>query len=236
MQNLKIKMLKLILSLVAWSILLIDLATAQDKDPSQSTLVEKDIPPIESSKKQSPLKESKLIGRGIESILMGKKSTSLMFDNTQMDNINNAIVHFKNNESYVPPLLPEDSISTSAGDEKMERPANMISQYLRLDSIMFRDDKNWAVWLNSKKITKETNLKKNEFYIASVNKDFVKVVWKISLSKWEIIKGTEKKSKFPVKLTDSYAQLDIVIKPNQTFVLKDRKIYEGDVSSGLGGV
>ncbi len=189
---------------------------------------------------KSDYKENSLVQQareGLASSLLGKdKPKSLMFDDQEYDNLENAIESLKNNETYIPDGSDSDKILSEEERKKSEEAEKLRKQeqenqeneksYIYLASIIYFNSKDWIVWVNDKKITSKTNDPKKELYVEKITKGSVTVLWKLSLSKWKIISG--KKEEFAPK-TNAENQIEIRfdLKPNQTFTLSSGKVVEG---------
>jgi hypothetical protein len=156
----------------------------------------------------------------LANILLGNKPVSLMFDDEENDDIERAIDSFKNNQIYTPKNQEVVETKDKEAEEKNEK------SYIYLSAIMYFSSKDWVIWLNDQKITSKNNSSNNEIFVDSINKDQVKILWRISLSKWRIISG--KNSTENVK-TNSQNQVETIftLKPNQTFVLDSNSVFEG---------
>lgn len=173
----------------------------------------------------------------IGSILVNKKtSSSLMFDDEQISNVDRAIDALKNNQQFVP---EDGSGEKTAGekkaaeDEKEKEVAENEKSFVYLSSIIYFTSKDWAVWINDQKITNQTNNKDKELYLSSVNSDSVGVIWKLSLSKWRILSGQKSDDTPPNLNQNNQVQLEFELKPNQTFALNTNKVVEGRAAAAL---
>lgn len=212
-------------------------------DNSQKT---PDLQPIQPNEKSSETpnetSENSLINQaksGLASVLLGNdKPSSLMFDDQESGNLERAVESLKNNQIYTPDgeelngdLNASEEEKKKAADEaqkKAEELKNLENEksYIYLASIIYFNSKNWIVWINDKKITSKTNDPQKELFVRSVTKDQVKILWKLSLSKWKIISG--KKEEFAPKInSENQIEVRFQLKPNQTFILSSNKVVEG---------
>lgn len=197
-----------------------------------STFVEKDLlnekpkAAIEDNiKSKSDINISSLtdkIGSGI-SALFSNKANSLMFDDEENDAIDRAADLLKNKQVYSPESKEEEDskkseLELAIGDNQ--------KSYAYLASIMYLNPSEWVVWINDKKISSDKNKKGEEFYIKSIQKDGIKVIWTLSVSKWRILSG----SKIELPKTNENNQVEILfnLKPNQSFSLTTKDVTEGN--------
>ena len=162
----------------------------------------------------------------IESILLNKKLSSLMFDDEESSAIERTIESLKNNQIY----SPEDGndLNAETGTDIAAKAAEESEKsYIYLASIIYFTAKDWAIWINDQKITAETNSKDKEIYLKSVQKDRVKVVWKMNLTKWKIISGRNSVELAPKVNADNKIEIEFELKPNQTYILTSNNVVEG---------
>ncbi len=160
-----------------------------------------------------------------------KKSMSLMYDDEELANIQNAVDSFKNDRLYIPAggEAPKD-------DKKPEKEGqDNIQSYIYLGSIMYFGPKNWIVWINNKKITYEDNKASNELYLISVTRSDVDILWTISISKWKILSGKKSEALAPKINNKNQVEISFKLKPNQTYVLRSDKVVEGVQMPFTGG-
>jgi hypothetical protein len=223
-------------------------------NPPSSTLVEKNLPnqtqnnqaapktpeqktpetPAENVEKKETqttkdlLQKSTLVEKissSVGEILLGNKVTSLMFDEEENSNINRAIDSLKNNQVYAPE-------GTQANDQKEEiSPEDQVQEneksYLYLASIIYFSPKDWAIWINDQKITPESNKKENELYVKFVERDSVKFLWKLSVTKWKILSGKVSEQLAPKVNQNNQVEVNFTLKQNQTFILSTNSVVEG---------
>jgi hypothetical protein len=175
-------------------------------------------------------------GGGIASILLGAEIKSLMFDDEEIANIDRAVESLKNNQIYIPTddesqknLTEEEKKKKEEEDKKKSSQSeDNEKSYIYLASIIYFTPKDWAIWINQQKITPETNKPTNEFYLTSVKKDSVKILWKLSLSKWKILSaGSKNEGTPPATNKDNQVEIEFELQQNQTFVLSSRTVVEG---------
>ena len=175
-------------------------------------------------------------------ILMNKKASSLMFDDEENSDIDRAIDSLKNNQVYSPEgtaaseeggknLNEEDQKKKSEADklkkEAEEKEKENEKSYIYLASIIYFTPNDWAVWINQQKITSENNQKDRELYLKSVQKDRVKILWKLSISKWKILSGRKSEEFAPKINKDNQVEVEFELRTNQTFILSTANIVEG---------
>jgi hypothetical protein len=220
-------------------------AHAQETDETLQESVAKinneETPSEPATPKEEDYKESSLLKEargGLANTLLGKdKPKSLMFDDQEYENLQDAIESLKNNQIYVPDgsdaneILTEEGRKKSEAEEKLRKAKELENQeneksYIYLASIIYFNPKDWIIWINDKKITSKTNDPKKELYVETISKGKVSILWKLSLSKWKIISG--KKEEFAPKTNDeNQIEIQFELKPNQTFILSSSKIVEG---------
>lgn len=177
-------------------------------------------------------------------LLMGNKSTSLMFDERENDSIERAIDSLKNNQIYTPdqndsenePTNPDDQKKQQQeAEEKAKKEQEDFNQqsYIYLASIMYSTPQNWAVWINNKKITSETNKQNKELFLKSVDHDKVSVLWHVSPTKLKVLLG-KKADQINFKTTaDGQIEVNFALQPNQTFFLGSNSVIEGKIMTNM---
>ena len=187
---------------------------------------------------ETPLDKTK---SSIADILLYNKTSkapSLMFDDEQNNNIERAIKSLKNNEIYTPDGNEEDNKLKSEDDkkkaaaEKAEQTRKKIEEeneksYIYLASIIYFTPNDWAVWINDQKITSQTNKKERELYVKHIYKDRIKLLWKLSISKWKVLSGRKSESFAPKINANNQIEVEFDLKPNQTFILSTNNVVEG---------
>lgn len=179
------------------------------------------------------------IEKTIDSLLMNKKASSLMFDDNEADEIHRAVQSYKNNQDYTPSesdsLLSEEEANRLAEAERQHAEQKKVENeksYAHLSSMIYVKKNDWVVWINDKKITPQSNDKEKELYLKLIKKGLVKVVWKMSLSKWKILSGKNSESDAPSINENSQVVIEFFLKPNQSFSLTANEVVEGKGSSG----
>lgn len=167
------------------------------------------------------------ISNSIETILLNKKATSLMFDDEQNSNIERAVNAFKNIGS--PDYKKFDTTEETAASLSKKYERNEKS-YIYLGSILYLTPKDWVVWINNQKITSTTNKIGSEIYVKSVEKDKVKIYWTLSVSKWKILSGNQSEESAPKINAKNQVEVNFELKPNQTFVLSNGVVVEGRIT------
>lgn len=155
----------------------------------------------------------------ISSILLGDKTNSIMFDKKETENINRAITAFENKES-----LEVDDKSAAEGEVKEK--VLPEQSYVYLASILYFSPTKWVVWIQNNKISSDSNSKDNEFYLKEVTSRKVKILWKLGITKWEILSGTTSEIK-PQTNENNEVEMEFELQPNQTYALKTGDIFEG---------
>ncbi len=193
-----------------------------------------------------PLENSALVDKiqgGMANLLLGNKSTSLMFDDRENDNIERAIDSFKNNQSYTPDGNedgdPNNANSQQKKAEEEEAKAKKeqddfnAKSYIYLASIMYSTSQDWVVWINDKKITSETNKKSKELFLDSVSKDRVSIMWNVSPSKMKVLLGAKADSLNLKTNSDGQIEVKFALQPNQTFMLGSNTVVEGKLVTNM---
>lgn len=215
-------------------------AFAQDSTFSEGNLPEKPAPkqaPAEKKSEGSGLGNSVLVNQikgGLANMLLGSKVDSLMYDDEENANIERAVESLKNNQVFVPEgeegeLSEEEKLAQEADAKlKAEEKLNQENEksYIYLASIIYFTPQDWVVWVNDKKITPTTNKRDNELYLKSVQKDSVRLFWKLSISKWKILSG-RKEEVAPQVNAENQVEVEFTLKPNQTFILSNGAVVEG---------
>lgn len=173
-------------------------------------------------------------GNGLANLLLGKKPTSLMFDDEESNSIDRAIESLKNNQVYSPEdqeQAQEDEASKAKAElekiQKEQESQENEKSYIYLASLMYFNSKDWVVWINEQKITSKNNGKEKELFVESVQKDQIKILWKLSVSKWKIISGKNSEDSVPKTNDNNQIEVRFSLKPNQTFILSTNAIVEG---------
>jgi hypothetical protein len=150
-----------------------------------------------------------------------KKITSLMYDPDELSGIQSAIDSLKNDRVYVPAGESDDAKS------KNDNKVGNIRSYIYLGSILYFGPKNWAVWIDGKKITYEDNKSSNELYLTSVTSSSVDVLWKMSISKWKILSNKKNEDSIPKANSSNQIEINFTLKSNQTYSLRSGNVTEG---------
>lgn len=151
---------------------------------------------------------------------------SLFLIDEQQEKLQEAIKHFEDGTDgrYIESeeRVEETKIEKIVSEEKV-----MANIYL--NSILYISPNRWSVWINGDKITNETNNSNNEIFILNTSKEKIIVLWKVSLSKWEII-VPDLDYLSTVELNE-YNEVENIftLRPNQTYLPLEDKIIEGKV-------
>lgn len=226
-------------------------AQKDDSTLTEKSLPDKSVAVSEQDKKSNPKQEllnSSLTNQIsndnlIANILLSRKATSLMFDDEESDHIERAINSLKGNEIYVPEgqedetgdknLTPEEKKKAEEEKKRAEENEESEKSYIYLASIIYFTPKDWAVWINQQKITHESNKADKELYVKSIQKDRVKVLWKISLSKWKILSNFKPENEIPKVNANNQVEIEFELKQNQTFMLNSNTVVEGKAAVAL---
>ncbi len=167
---------------------------------------------------------------GIAAILLNEKLYSLMFEEGETKNVDRAIEALKNNQNY----NPEENANQTKEPKETKLEENKKS-HVYLASIIYLNPQYWVVWISEKKITSENNRKDKEIYLKMVDRDHVKVVWKLGLSKWKAL-SNKSEDMAPTMNEQGEVEIEFELKPNQTYNLTSGKIIEGKVSIAANSV
>lgn len=151
-----------------------------------------------------------------------KKYTSLMFIEKDIDDIFKILSRTGQEKKYE----QEKSLNETEKNEDDIIDRKNISVYLK--SIMYISQDSWAVWLNDTKITNLTN-GDEEISVLSLSPLKAKLLWKMGVTKWEIVNANKSipESKYTIK--DSNVNLVFVLSPNQTYIPAKNEIIEGKI-------
>lgn len=191
-----------------------------------------------------PILSQEVLKETLDEVLSFGKTKSLMFDKEENNNINRAIDSLKNNQTFIPEGLEDQTQNDDPDKEKKqeaeaqeavleEQRKNQANEksYIYLASILYSSGKKWIVWINEQKITNESNSRDNELHISNVKSDRAKIVWKMSVSKWKILSGKNSEEFAPKINENNQVEIEFELKPNQTFVLSTNSVFEGKAST-----
>lgn len=184
--------------------------------------------PDEKTDNKAPEKSNSALITGaktdlIDNLLGGKKIASLMFDDQENSEINRAVDSLKNNQFYDPANSDSKDIKADPSQANQESEKS----YIYLASLMYFTQKDWAIWINEQKITPKTNNRTEEIFVESIQKNQVRLVWKMSLTKWKVISGASPESPNPQVNSNNQVEFRFALRPNQTFSLNDSSVVEG---------
>ena len=180
---------------------------------------------------ENQVKKSLLIDQAkndLANILVGKKISSLMFDDQESDEIDRALFSLKTQE----PLYEDILQNTNEDQQENQR------SYIYLGSIIYINSQYWALWLNDQKITAKSNKPEKEFFVESIKKNQANIIWRISASKWKIITASTSSQNagtqnLPELNADGEVEIRFELRPNQTFILTSKTIVEGRSKPGI---
>ena len=144
-----------------------------------------------------------------------------MYDPDELIGIENAIDALKNDQVYAPTNQEEDIKKPATTDKGNAR------SYIYLGSILYFGPKNWAVWIDGKKVTYESNKTSQELYLTSVNNLDVSIIWTMSISKWKILSGKKNEDLAPKANSNNQIEIKFSLKSNQTYSLRSGNVTEG---------
>jgi hypothetical protein len=94
-----------------------------------------------------------------------------------------------------------------------------------LKSIIFMSPQEWTVWFNNTKITNVTNDIHREFFVKQIDQEKVEVIWSVEE---QALRSMGVGENFRSKNDGSnYFENNIVLQPNQTYLLVEDKVING---------
>lgn len=216
------------ISLAQNKVLQADLPNIASKNDKNKTAIPKTVNLTKPEESKNELVNS-LLGNS------GKKPSSLMFDEEEIDNIDKAVDALRSGQT----LTIDDSEMTDEErkvkiekDKKAENDARKATEeneksYIYLASILYYSPHDWTIWVNNTKISSADNNPKKELYVRAINADLVKIRWTISLSKWKILSGRTVEEVAPKVNAENQVEVEFILKSNQTFILGSNSIIEG---------
>ncbi|MFM7557890.1 MAG: hypothetical protein ACKO6C_04015 [Alphaproteobacteria bacterium] len=178
------------------------------------------------------------VKKAVDEFFLSSKIKSLMFDDEQYGNIENAIEAMRNNQAFVPQGIE----LTKQSDEEAKRQAEELKNveaseenaksYIYLSSIMFFSPQSWSLWINETKYMASTNKEDGELFFKDLSQDKITVVWKLSISKWKILSGKKSEEYAPKINSANQVEVEFSLKPNQTFILSSNKVVDGKAYEG----
>jgi len=178
------------------------------------------------------------IKKAIDEIFTSSQIKSLMFDDEQFNNLENAIEAMRNDQAFV----PEGSEISKMNDEEAKKRAEELKNveasednaksYIYLSSIMFFSPESWSLWINDIKFLAKSNKIENELFFKDLSSDKVTVIWKLSISKWKILSGKKSEESAPKINSSNQVEVEFTLKPNQTFILGSNKVVDGRAYEG----
>jgi len=178
------------------------------------------------------------VKKAVDEIFLSSKIKSLMFDDEQYGNIENAIEAMRNNQAFVPQGIELTKQSDEEAKIQAEELKNVeaseenAKSYIYLSSIMFFSPQSWSLWINETKYMASTNKEENELFFKDLSQDKIMVVWKLSISKWKILSGKKSEEYAPKINSANQVEVEFSLKPNQTFILSSNKVVDGKAYEG----
>lgn len=140
------------------------------------------------------------------------------------------------NISDIEKLLPFLKIKSSNTNQTSlnietveERNITLVSDdniNIYLNSIMYLSKKNWAVWINGRKITNLDN-GVGDIVITYISPLRIKFYWKITPTKWEFVNASKNIPESKYKIEDNEVKLFLSLSPNQTYIPMNDTTIEG---------
>jgi hypothetical protein len=193
------------------------------------------ITPLSSIFAQGVFNEKNLIRKDIikKSPKASEEDSSLMFDKEQSRKINN-IVKLLNMDPKERKKVLSASSQEEIKEETEEKKQETIEQsFIHLGSIIYLSKQHWVIWINNEKISSDSNNQDNEIFVTSIHRGEVKILWRVSLSKWKIIKRYVASMALPQSNSEGEVEVRFTLKPNQTFSLMSESIMEGKVTPSI---
>lgn len=175
----------------------------------------------------------------IDNLFFNETHKSLMFHEKQNSNIQQALKAFKSGQVFIPdgyqPKVEEETLATDPED------VSGLS-FLHLSTIVYLGPKSWTLWINDKKYSHTKNDPTKEIYIAKIDANSAKILWRLPQSKYKILTG--KKTLSPedlAKVSEGVVKRQFLLMPNQSYNLATDEVSEGlirgssAVSSSLEG-
>lgn len=193
--------------------------SAQDQQDVQKT--------IKSPEKN--LGKSLIIGEKVDiaSLLIGSRINSMMFSDKEIQNIERAVTAFKGQGEYA---LEKSDDGTGIAPEAVQKAVEEVlpeQSYVYLASILYISSDSWTIWINDRKITSDKNSRDSEFYVKSIDRGKVTLLWKLGVTKWNILSGGQQSISEVKTNADNEVETEFELRPNQTFTLKSKTIVEG---------
>lgn len=165
---------------------------------------------------------------GIEDILLQQKpSVSLMFSDADQKNINRAMMAYKAKEAFV---VNQTDAKAKEKSGKKKKVVENEKSFLHLSSIIYFSSDAWSLWIDSNKITSDSNKVGSDLYIKSISPEKITIVWTMSVSKWKILSGKTSESDIPKVNKDEQVEIEFTLRQNQTYMLTTNKVIEGKIS------
>ncbi len=191
---------------------------------------------MQHKKAQNPDADSK---NELVNTLLGQnqknKMISLMYDEEEIDNIARALDAYRNGRDYTvdDALLSDEEKKEKA--RKLDGARKLYNKeieenersYVYFASMMYFSPKDWTIWINNTKITSQDNKPQKEFFVRSIDQDGVRIRWSLGVSKWRILSGKTLDNSEPKINNNNQVEIDLSLKPNQTYILGSNKIIEG---------
>ncbi len=167
---------------------------------------------------------------GIEDILLQQKPiTSVMFSDVDENNIDRAIRAYKNKEKFV---VNQDSDSKKAKDKSGKKKNQIENErsFLHLGSIIYFAPDAWSLWVDSVKISSDSNNIDSDLYVKFISSEKVTIVWTMSISKWKILSKKVSENDAPKINKNDQVEVEFTLKQNQTYMLTTNKVIEGKIN------
>jgi hypothetical protein len=103
---------------------------------------------------------------------------------------------------------------------------------LYLGSIMYYSPSHWSVWINSKKVVNAYNSPHNQYYVSSISRTQVELVWKPPslldmIATWRNLTHNGAEPLPNIQIDETKGTLTLRLRPNQTFLPHTLTINEG---------
>lgn len=156
-----------------------------------------------------------------------KSRKSIMLTKEELKGVRDSLNAFRNNA----PL--SDSNNDESDQENIKKDVKPINEQsmMYLDAILYISRNSWIVWANGKKITSRDNDPQNPIYIKYIDNSKADILWKIGISKWQVITGKQDvdESIYYVNKGTNQVELNFTLRTNQSYDLLSNQVIEGRV-------
>ena len=157
---------------------------------------------------------------------------SIMFSNENIKDISATFPRFYYLLNNKGKTASEDEIKQALDAENISKSReNLVNLedtniYIYLNSIMYISKNAWSVWINDSKITNENN-ENRDIIIKKITPNYINIVWSFDLNQWDIVNPNKIIPEDMYKIKDNIVSIFLRMSPNQTYIVRDNKIWEG---------